>query len=108
MEKHGVTDVVRVCEPTYDKQILETKGIHVHDWPFTDGRFLRRRHLPPRQRSHIPRVLPSGDPPPSNIVGDWLHLVESRFGNFTKDGKTAKDGAATSAIGVHCVAGLGR
>ncbi|KAJ3054352.1 Protein tyrosine phosphatase type IVA 1 [Rhizophlyctis rosea] len=85
MEKHGVTDVVRVCEPTYDKQILENKGIHVHDWPFTDG-----------------------DPPPSNIVGEWLHLVESRFGSFSKDGKGAVKDAGNKAIGVHCVAGLGR
>jgi len=30
MEKYGVTDVVRVCDPTYDKKILEARGIKVH------------------------------------------------------------------------------
>lgn len=28
----GLTDVVRVCDPTYDKSVLEAEGIRVHDW----------------------------------------------------------------------------
>ncbi|KAJ3041962.1 Protein tyrosine phosphatase type IVA 1 [Rhizophlyctis rosea] len=75
MKNAGVTDVVRVCEPTYDKSVLEKEGILVHDWAFPDG-----------------------DPPPSNVVNNWLHLVESRFGGDKRE----------QAIGVHCVAGLGR
>ena len=30
MEKHSVTDVVRACEPTYEKQSLEKREISVH------------------------------------------------------------------------------
>ncbi|KAJ3146040.1 Protein tyrosine phosphatase type IVA 1 [Geranomyces variabilis] len=112
LEKHNVTDVVRVCDPTYDKGTLVKKGIAVHDWPFPDG-----------------------DPPPQNIVSDFLALVNSRFGKTSKPtkaaasvgvaggGTTTADGASLSAenvssnnavaesrttIGVHCVAGLGR
>ncbi|KAJ1547537.1 Protein tyrosine phosphatase type IVA 1 [Nowakowskiella sp. JEL0078] len=72
--RHGVTDVVRVCEPTYDKVVMESRGIKVHDWPFPDG-----------------------DPPPAHVVEAWLQLVNDRF----QEGMSG-------AIGVHCVAGLGR
>ncbi|KNC96143.1 uncharacterized protein SPPG_08531 [Spizellomyces punctatus DAOM BR117] len=87
LQKQSVTDVVRVCDPTYDKKVLQEHGITVHDWPFPDG-----------------------DPPPTSIVTDFLNLVNSRFGN-----KDKKEGSAAEvnqserpAIGVHCVAGLGR
>ncbi len=30
LKSYGVTDVVRVCEPTYDKGVLEAAGISVH------------------------------------------------------------------------------
>lgn len=30
MERYHVTDVVRACEPTYDRGVLEKKGIEVH------------------------------------------------------------------------------
>ncbi|KAJ3299849.1 Protein tyrosine phosphatase type IVA 1 [Borealophlyctis nickersoniae] len=84
MEKYNLTDVVRVCDPTYDKAHLEAKGITVHDWPFPDG-----------------------DPPPNTIVAEWLNLVESRFGPF-KEKNGANVPPKDQAIGVHCVAGLGR
>ncbi|KAJ3158929.1 Protein tyrosine phosphatase type IVA 1 [Geranomyces michiganensis] len=110
LAKHNVTDVVRVCDPTYDKATLIKKGIAVHDWPFPDG-----------------------DPPPQNVVSEFLALVNSRFGKTSKPAKASAvgvnggagggvgDGASLSAenvsstaaeskttIGVHCVAGLGR
>ena len=94
-----VSDVVRVCEPTYDKKTFESLGIRVHDWPFPDG-----------------------DPPPSNVVQSWLDLVNARF--YSKDTKngsgntnslsnpaplsTTSTGNEPTCIGVHCVAGLGR
>ncbi|ORZ34361.1 protein-tyrosine phosphatase-like protein, partial [Catenaria anguillulae PL171] len=34
---HNVTDVVRVCEPTYATSTLAAAGIQVHDLPFQDG-----------------------------------------------------------------------
>ncbi|KNE54486.1 hypothetical protein AMAG_00457 [Allomyces macrogynus ATCC 38327] len=56
-DKEHVTDVVRVCEPTYSTDLLVAAGIHVHDLPFKDG----------------------GVPPPA-IVHRFLDLVEARFG----------------------------
>ncbi|XP_069076937.1 protein tyrosine phosphatase type IVA 3 isoform X1 [Pleurodeles waltl] len=56
LKKYGATTVVRVCEVTYDKTLLEKDGITVIDWPFEDG-------------AH----------PPTKIVDDWLSLLRSRF-----------------------------
>ncbi|ORX88744.1 phosphatases II [Basidiobolus meristosporus CBS 931.73] len=56
-EKYNVVDVVRVCEPTYSKELLEKKNITVHDWSFPDG-----------------------DAPPHTIVNSWMELVKKRFG----------------------------
>ncbi len=39
-----------------------------------------------------------GEPPPQNVVKDWLALCKREFA----------DGDSQKAIGVHCVAGLGR
>jgi len=55
-ERYNVTDVVRVCDPTYNTDPLLSRGIKVHDWVFGDG-----------------------DAPPSHIVNEWLDLVQSRF-----------------------------
>ncbi|KAI8929111.1 protein-tyrosine phosphatase-like protein [Entophlyctis helioformis] len=94
------TDVVRVCDPTYNKATFEDMGIRVHDWPFPDG-----------------------EAPPDSVVQDWLGLVSQRFVT-TKDKEKDKDKQAQllqaqqqqqqqspafpPCIGVHCVAGLGR
>ncbi|RKO98954.1 hypothetical protein CXG81DRAFT_3255, partial [Caulochytrium protostelioides] len=78
-----VTDVFRVCEPTYDAGVLAKRGITVHDYPYKDG--------------GLPRT---------DVITAFLHLVDARFGKGAHpDGKPA---VAENAIGVHCVAGLGR
>lgn len=77
-ERHNVSDVVRVCDPTYSKEPLITKGIKVHDWSFSDG-----------------------EAPPTSVVDDWLKLVENRFGRDPSN-------VPGSTVCVHCVAGLGR
>ncbi|CAG8456423.1 4922_t:CDS:2 [Ambispora gerdemannii] len=77
-EKYNVTDVVRVCDPTYHSAPLEQREIKIHDWVFGDG-----------------------EAPPSNIVHDWLDLVEKRFGKDV-------DSDRRPTIACHCVAGLGR
>jgi protein tyrosine phosphatase type 4A len=64
-EKYKVTDVVRVCDPTYSIELLEEKNIKIHDWVFGDG-----------------------EAPPAKIVNDWLDLVERRFGNGEDEGST--------------------
>uniref|UniRef100_A0A0G4HE86 protein-tyrosine-phosphatase n=1 Tax=Chromera velia CCMP2878 TaxID=1169474 RepID=A0A0G4HE86_9ALVE len=73
MHGFGVTDVVRTCEPTYNDAILEQAGIHCHEM-----------------------VFPDGDPPPEEVIRQWMTLVKEVYSN--------KKGA----IAVHCVAGLGR
>lgn len=55
MKKHGVSDLVRVCDPTYSKEAVEREGIRVHEMLFPDG-----------------------DGPPTSIVDRWLALVEAR------------------------------
>ncbi|KAJ1480964.1 hypothetical protein T484DRAFT_1808959 [Baffinella frigidus] len=82
MQKHKVGHVVRVCDSTYETKSLEEQGIQVHDWPFVDG-----------------------EPPPDAIINSWLSLVKE---TFVDDKKSKGDKSQTKAIGIHCVAGLGR
>jgi protein tyrosine phosphatase type 4A len=81
MRKHSVTDVVRVCEPTYQGAELQTAGIGLHDMEFPDG------HSPPKE-----------------LIDQWLQLVEKVF--YSDDG--AGNPNQNNCIAVHCVAGLGR
>ncbi|KAL2915970.1 Protein tyrosine phosphatase type IVA 2 [Polyrhizophydium stewartii] len=83
LQARGVTDVVRVCEPTYGTALLRQSNIAVHDWPFKDG----------------------GVPTPDIIKG-FLTLADARFGGLSLDKKEPAAGPA--CIAVHCVAGLGR
>ncbi len=55
-KKHNVTDVVRVCEPTYQKNDLINAGIQLHEMPYSDGHS-----------------------PPDEILDRWLDLVNDRF-----------------------------
>ncbi|KAI8813632.1 protein-tyrosine phosphatase-like protein [Cladochytrium replicatum] len=88
------TDVVRVCEPTYNKAYFEENGIRVHDWPFKDGGV-----------------------PPATLIQSFLSLCDERFGgilaqkssaNGAVSGGEAEEQSQSPAIAVHCVAGLGR
>lgn len=78
MRKHSVTDVVRVCEPTYQGGELQTAGIALHDMEYADG------HSPPKE-----------------VIDQWLQLVDKTF-------YSSPSSDAGSCIAVHCVAGLGR
>ncbi|XP_077487290.1 protein-tyrosine phosphatase 4A family member PRL-1 [Amblyomma americanum] len=55
-KKRNVKDVVRVCEATYQKDLLEKEGINVWDWQFDDG-----------------------SPPPARVVEEWFQLLRTRF-----------------------------
>ncbi|XP_064489296.1 protein tyrosine phosphatase type IVA 2-like [Ornithodoros turicata] len=55
-KKRNVKDVVRVCEATYKKDVLEQEGIKVWDWQFDDG-----------------------SPPPARVVDEWFQLLRTRF-----------------------------
>ncbi|CAH6419721.1 Hypothetical protein HVR_LOCUS798 [uncultured virus] len=37
LKKHRVTHVIRVCHPTYSKDVFTSQGISFSDWPFPDG-----------------------------------------------------------------------
>lgn len=78
MRKHSVTDVVRVCEPTYQAAELNAAGISLHDMEYPDG------HSPPKE-----------------VIDQWLQLVDKTFYSSA----TPDSGVC---VAVHCVAGLGR
>ena len=81
MRKHHVTDVVRVCEPTYHGDELSSAGIRLHEMEYKDG-----------------------TSPSKELIQTWLQLVEK---TFFKSPPPA-DPSQNACIAIHCVAGLGR
>lgn len=53
---HKITDLVRVCDPSYDTSSIEAAGISVHDWAFEDGA-----------------------PPPEDVIEKWRKLTKETF-----------------------------
>ena len=63
MKRHNVTDLVRVCERTYEGESeLKNAGVQLHEMAYDDG-----------------------TSPPKEIISQWLDLVHSRF--YSKAGK---------------------
>jgi protein tyrosine phosphatase type IVA len=87
MRKQNVHDVVRVCEPSYHTGELENAGITLHEMGYQDG-----------------------TSPPTELIDQWLTLVDTTFGLVQKKAATATtgEGGNSPCIAVHCVAGLGR
>jgi len=56
MRKHSVTDLVRVCEPTYQTGELQNAGIAAHNMEYPDG------HSPPK-----------------DVIDEWLKIVDHAF-----------------------------
>mmetsp|Transcript_59315 Transcript_59315/g.68683 ORF Transcript_59315/g.68683 Transcript_59315/m.68683 type:complete len:180 (-) Transcript_59315:534-1073(-) len=54
LQRHKVSHLVRVCGPTYNSDVVERSGIHVHGWPFDDGA-----------------------PPTQHVIDSWLQLLDS-------------------------------
>lgn len=81
MRRQHVTDVVRVCEPTYRGGDLASAGIGLHEMEYKDG-----------------------TSPSLELRTAWLQLVERTFYNGPPGGASSSE----SCIAVHCVAGLGR
>jgi hypothetical protein len=72
----GVTDVVRVCEPTYNTEKLTVAGIKVHDWAFADGGI-----------------------PPDKVLADMIQLCESRFTNLLLTSKVIAEKTTDDSSG---------
>lgn len=103
--RHNVTDIVRVCEPSYPETHLRKAGISLHEMPYPDGHS-----------------------PPDDVLDRWLKLVDERFihpidlpnpidpsvnGSTNSVEAMASTGHTDPSlsgptIAVHCVAGLGR
>jgi len=83
-KKHNVTDIVRICEPTYEADDVQAAGIVLHEMFFEDGQ-----------------------PPSKDIILRWLLLVRQRFPTPNRKNKTLYN-VQKPCIAVHCVAGLGR
>jgi len=56
LKKNNVNIVVRVCEPSYKTDELESQGIAVRDLAYDDG-----------------------TPPPQHIVDEWLELLRQNY-----------------------------
>ena len=97
-KKYHVTDVVRVCEATYNTKPLIDENINVLDIPYIDG-----------------------GTPPQHVILKFLGLVQDRFADVfpmkqklvpATELKTSRDSLALNkerpTIAVHCVAGMGR
>jgi len=87
MRNYSVTDLVRVCEPTYQTGELTTAGITAHNMEYPDGHS-----------------------PPPDVIDKWLHVVDKVF-YPEKDNQTNTDQEhekTKPCVAVHCVAGLGR
>mmetsp|Transcript_38205 Transcript_38205/g.43609 ORF Transcript_38205/g.43609 Transcript_38205/m.43609 type:complete len:212 (+) Transcript_38205:306-941(+) len=86
MKKHSVSDVVRVCEPTYQSGELDRAGMVLHEMEYPDG--------------HAPSI---------DVIGNWLSLVEKTFYSSNVRVSSREESSGSSkCIAVHCVAGLGR
>lgn len=56
MKKNNVSIVVRVCEPSYKTDELESQGITVRDLAYDDG-----------------------TPPPQHIKDEWLEIIRKNY-----------------------------
>jgi len=56
LKKRKSSDIVRVCEPSYDTEKLSRSGINVLDLPFEDGTF-----------------------PPRDVCESWFSLLKTRY-----------------------------
>ena len=54
--RQKVTDIVRVCQPTYDGRDLRNAGMYLHEMAYDDG-----------------------TSPPREIIDGWLDLIAMRF-----------------------------
>ncbi len=122
-KRHNVTDIVRVCEPTYVETNLKKAGIALHEMPYPDG------HSPPddvldRWLKLVDEkfIHPTAPPSPTNtgltssVHADSVHAISVHTNSAHTNSAhgpahsevRAKPKVTGPTIAVHCVAGLGR
>jgi len=119
--RHQVTDLVRVCEPTYVANGLEAAGITLHEMPYPDG------HSPPKEvldrwLSLVDHTFFENHPQKKSLQASVVSphsggmaqsmVIESATASPTQLKQSpSSDGVGVvtePSIAVHCVAGLGR
>lgn len=65
LQANNVSSLVRVCEPSYDTELLIKSGIGVQDWSYPDG-----------------------DNPTAEIINSWLTLCFATFYNEENAGSS--------------------
>ncbi|KAI9168536.1 Protein tyrosine phosphatase type IVA 2 [Blastocladiella emersonii ATCC 22665] len=127
LQKEHVTDVVRVCEPTYATDSLNAAGITVHDMSFRDGgvppsAVLHKFMALVEQRAAVAAAAAGNGHASPSAAADASPRASprSRPASLASASSTELNGDADSAvpavpsnlppptIAVHCVAGLGR
>jgi protein tyrosine phosphatase type IVA len=125
MAKHGVAHVVRVCEPTYHAGELQSAGVTLHEMEYKDGtsppKELIQAWLELVDRTFYGPTTNAARPAVSNSVAPTttLSVTDIATENATLSttgaapsasavGNGNKAKSASTAIAVHCVAGLGR
>lgn len=125
--RQGVTDVVRVCEPTYDGRVdLENAGIQLHEMEYPDGtsppKEVLERWLELVHQSYFRGNSGGGggtnmssNPSSSSLRSKDLLVSSSSSGGVGNNINVQNVGNVGSVtplsdrtIAVHCVAGLGR
>lgn len=122
-QKHNVKHVVRVCQATYPKEIVERSQItfHVSRSVFFPALFCAQKKRIVIHTTVFFSLIKKqdwgfddGSSPPQHVLKNWIDLVNETFPvNGGGSGSSSNDTSSqsvdnTPAIAVHCVAGLGR
>jgi protein tyrosine phosphatase type IVA len=128
MAKHGVAHVVRVCEPTYHAGELQSAGMTLHEMEYKDGtsppkeliqawlELVERTFYGPPTTTTLTRPAVSNSVAPTTTLSVADTTTETATLSATTVatpsssavGNGTKTKSASTAIAVHCVAGLGR
>ncbi|KAJ3128388.1 Protein tyrosine phosphatase type IVA 1 [Physocladia obscura] len=97
----GVSHVIRLCEPTYDSQILSDAGVVVVDsMAFQDGS-APPQNIVAEYRTFIENILQQSESIPAPGTPDSSNAVPRNSRNTTSTRQKP-------TIAVHCISGIGR
>jgi hypothetical protein len=81
LQQHEVCDLVRVCQPTYNKDRVIERGIQLHDWPFEVRVSSLSSLLIPFPLWLSPMILSSASLPFIRALSPLLLPVSPRLGS---------------------------